>query len=41
MKKSLLALVIASALPLSAVADVVVYGKANVSLQQADEGDES
>lgn len=39
MKKSLLALVIASALPLSAVADVVVYGKANVSLQQADESD--
>lgn len=41
MKKSLLALVIASALPLAAVADVVVYGKANVALQNADEADES
>lgn len=41
MKKSLLALVIASTLPMAAFADVVVYGKANVSLQQADEGDES
>lgn len=38
MKKALLPLVIASAaLPLSALADVTVYGKANVSLQNADE----
>lgn len=41
MKKSLLSLVIASALPLAAVADVTVYGKANVSLQNADEAEES
>lgn len=41
MKKSLLALVIASTLPMAAMADVVVYGKANVSLQNADEADES
>lgn len=41
MKKSLLSLVIASALPLSALADVTVYGKANVSLQNADEAEES
>lgn len=37
MKKSLLALVIASLLPAAAFADVTVYGKANVSLQNADE----
>lgn len=37
MKKSLLALVIASVLPAAAFADVTVYGKANVSLQNADE----
>jgi predicted porin len=41
MKKTALALVIASALPLSALAEVTVYGKANVSLQNADEADES
>lgn len=41
MKKSLLALVIASLLPAAAFADVTVYGKANVSFQNADEGDES
>jgi predicted porin len=41
MKKTALALVIASAMPLSALADVTVYGKANVSLQNADEADES
>jgi predicted porin len=41
MKKALLSLVIASALPLSAFADVTVYGKANVSLQNADENEES
>lgn len=41
MKKSVLALVIASVLPLSAVAEVIVYGKANVSLQNADEADDS
>lgn len=37
MKKSLLALLIASALPMAAAAEVVVYGKGNVSLQHADE----
>jgi len=37
MKKSLLALLIASTLPLTAAAEVIVYGKANVSLQNADE----
>jgi len=37
MKKSLLALVIASVLPAAAFADVTVYGKANVSLQSTDE----
>jgi len=37
MKKSLLALVIASVLPVAAMADVTVYGKANVSVQNADE----
>lgn len=41
MKKALLPLVIASTLPLSAMAEVIVYGKANVSLQNADENDES
>jgi predicted porin len=41
MKKALLSLVIASALPLTASAEVIVYGKANVSLQNADENDES
>jgi len=40
MKKSLLALVIASTLPMAAFADVVVYGKANVALQNADESDD-
>lgn len=37
MKKTLLALVISSVLPAAAFADVTVYGKANVSLQNADE----
>lgn len=37
MKKTLLALVIASVLPAAAFADVTVYGKANVSVQNADE----
>lgn len=37
MKKSLLALVIASVIPAAAFADVTVYGKANVSLQSTDE----
>lgn len=42
MKKALLPLVIAAAaLPLSALAEVTVYGKANVSLQNADEAEES
>lgn len=42
MKKALLPLVIAAAaLPLSAFAEVTVYGKANVSLQNADENEES
>ncbi|MFC3117050.1 porin [Cellvibrio fontiphilus] len=37
MKKSLLAFAVASLFPMAAVADVVVYGKANVSIQHADE----
>ncbi len=37
MKKSLLALLIASVIPAAAFADVVVYGKANVAIQNADE----
>jgi len=37
MKKTILALAVA-ALPVAAFADVTVYGKANVALQQADEG---
>lgn len=37
MKKTLLAVTLASLFPLAAVADVVVYGKANVSVQNADE----
>ena len=37
MKKTLLALVIASLLPAAAFADITVYGKANVSLQSTDE----
>ena len=37
MKKALLPLAIAAALPMSALADVTVYGKANVSLQSTDE----
>jgi predicted porin len=41
MKKTLLALIIASAIPAAAFADVVVYGKANVSVQNADEAEES
>ncbi len=41
MKKSLLALAIAGLLPLSVMADVVVYGKANLDLQNSDDGDNS
>lgn len=37
MKKTLLAVALASLFPAIAVADVVVYGKANVSVQNADE----
>lgn len=37
MKKTLLAVALASLFPITAFADVVVYGKANVSLQNADE----
>jgi predicted porin len=37
MKKALLALAISSLIPAAAFADVTVYGKANVSLQNADE----
>lgn len=37
MKKTLLAVALASLFPVTAFADVVVYGKANVSLQNADE----
>lgn len=37
MKKSLLAFAVASLFPMAAVADVIVYGKANVSIQHADE----
>lgn len=40
MKKALLPLAIAALLPISALADVTVYGKANVSLQSTDEGGE-
>ena len=40
MKKALLPLLIASLVPAAAFADVTVYGKANVSLQSADESDE-
>jgi predicted porin len=40
MKKALLPLLIASLLPVAAFAEVTVYGKANVSIQSADEGDE-
>ena len=38
MKKALLPLAIAAVLPLSAMADVTVYGKANLSFQSTDEG---
>lgn len=41
MKKTLLALAIASFLPAAAFADVTVYGKANVSVQNADEAEDS
>lgn len=41
MKKALLPLAIAALLPMSALADVTVYGKANVSFQSADEGGKS
>lgn len=37
MKKSLLALCIVSFTPIAALADVVIYGKANLSVQNADE----
>lgn len=40
MKKALLPLLIASLLPAAAFADVTVYGKANVSVQSADEAGE-
>ena len=40
MKKALLPLLIASLLPAAAFADVTVYGKANVSIQSAEEADE-
>lgn len=39
MKKTLLALIMASVFPVAAVADVIVYGKANVSVQSTDEAD--
>ncbi len=38
MNKALLPIAIAAALPLSALADVTIYGKANVSVQSTDEG---
>ncbi len=41
MKKTLLAVTLASLFPLAAMADVVVYGKANVSIQNADEADDT
>ncbi|MGB3611936.1 MAG: porin [Cellvibrio sp.] len=41
MKKALLPVAVAALLPLSAMADVTVYGKANVSLQNADENGDS
>ncbi|EIK45231.1 porin signal peptide protein [Cellvibrio sp. BR] len=41
MKKSLLAFAVASLFPMAAVADVIVYGKANVSLQSVDEAEYS
>jgi predicted porin len=41
MKKSLLAFAVASLFPVAAVADVIVYGKANVSLQSVDEAEYS
>jgi predicted porin len=41
MKKTLLSLTLASLFPLAAVADVIVYGKANVALQNADEANDS
>lgn len=37
MKKSLLAFAVASCFPVSAMADIAFYGKANVALQNADE----
>ena len=40
MKKALLPLLIASLVPAAAFADVTVYGRANVSIQSADESDE-
>jgi predicted porin len=41
MKKALLPLIVASTFALPAMAEVIVYGKANVSLQNADEADAS
>jgi predicted porin len=41
MKKALLPLIVASTFTLPAMAEVIVYGKANVSWQNADEADES
>ena len=37
MRKTLLPLALATALPMSAIADITVYGKANVSFQSSDE----
>ena len=39
MKKTLLAVALTSLFPIAAVADVVVYGKANLSLQSVDEAE--
>lgn len=41
MKKAILPLAIAAVLPVSAMADVTVYGKGNVSFQSAEEGGDS
>lgn len=39
MKKSILPLAIAAALPMTAMAELTVYGKVNVAVQSADNGD--
>ena len=41
MRKALLPVAIAAVLPLSALADATIYGKANVSFQSTDEGGDS